>query len=205
VWYLVPILQAKETLMRRHLALLPIGLIAVALLNTSGCAFGTRHPTLSYAVGTEKKPANDVSIYIESFLDERLERDVIGHVRNGWGMKTAEVVTTTSVPDWIATAMQAELENSGYTVTDDPKTDHTIRGEVIKVYCDSYMSYDGVVGIGVTLQRGGENLFTRKYLGNDSSINMAATAKSYGRTLERSLQKALVDAIHDIDRALAKD
>ena len=170
----------------------------------SGCAFGTRRPVLNYTVGTEQKPTRNVNIYVERFLDERLEKDVIGHDRNGWGMKTAKVITTTNISDWITEAIQAELENSGYTITNDPKTEHAVKGEVIKVYCDSYMTYDGETGIEVTLEKNGENLFTRKYLGKDSSINMASTAKSYGRTLERSLQKALVDAVHDINRTLAK-
>lgn len=185
-------------------SLVPGSLVLLLALQSAGCAFGTRRPVLNYTVGSQQKPARNINLYVEQFSDERLDRNVIGHVRNGWGMKTAEVVTVTNIADWVTEAMRAELKNSGYTLTDDVNTEHAIQGEVIKVYCDSFMSYDGEVGVEVTLRKGAQDLFRKKYLGKDSSINMASTAKSYGITMERSLQKALVDAVHDIDRSLSE-
>ena len=182
--------------MKKRIAFL---LLAICFI-ISGCAFGTRRPILKYTIGTISKPQNNINIFVDTFIDDRLDKEVIGHVRNGYGMKTAKVVTVTSISDWVSEAMKAELQNSGYTVTTDPNTNNIVEGEVIKVYCDSYMTYDGEVGIEVTLKKNGEEIFSRKYLGKDESINMACRAKSYGITLERCLQKALVDAVHDIDR-----
>jgi hypothetical protein len=124
-------------------------------------------------VGTQQRPANSIEIYVDKFVDDRLDREVIGHVRNGYGMKTAKVVTTTNISDWVTEAMKAELRNSGYTVSDNPSADNKVKGEVIKVYCDSFMTYDGEVGIEVALERKGEKIFSQKYLGKDESINMA--------------------------------
>jgi len=158
-----------------------------------------------YSVITEPQSEKNIDIHVAQFEDERLETEVIGHVRNGYGMKTAKVITTSNIPDWVTEAMKAELQNIGYTITDDPNTLNVVGGEVIKVYCDSYIAYDGEVGIEVTLKKGKEEVFSRKYLGKDSSMNFAARAKSFAITLERCLQKALSDAVHDIDRALTKE
>jgi len=174
---------------------------ALCLLG-SGCAFGTRRPVLSYTVTGESQPNKNINIYVEQFKDDRLDQDVIGHVRNGWGMKTAKVVTTTNISSWVTEALKAELSNVGYNVVETPNMSNVIGGEVIKVYCDSYMSYDGEVGIEVDLSVNGKEIYSRKYLGKNSSMNFAARAKSYGKTLEKALQTALIDATHDIDREL---
>lgn len=42
---------------------------------------------------------------------------VIGTVRNGWGMKTADTVTNDSPAGWIALALKTELDWAGYDVT----------------------------------------------------------------------------------------
>lgn len=179
-----------------------VGLLSCLII--SGCAFGTRYPLLNYTVITEPQPKKNINVHVARLDDERLETEVIGHVRNAYGMKTAKVITATNIPDWVTAAIKAELQNIGYTITDKANTGNIVEGEVIKVYCDSYIAYDGEVGLEITLKKGQEEVFSRKYLGKDSSINIAARAASFSTTLERCLQKALGDAIHDIDRALTE-
>jgi hypothetical protein len=99
--------------------------------------------------------------------------------------------------------MQAELRNIGYTVTDDPATAHVIGGSVIKVYCDSYLAYDGRVTVKVRLYEGKDKVFEREYEGQNKKVNVSARAKTFGCTLETALQRALLDAIKDIDQELA--
>jgi len=170
----------------------------------SGCAFGTRRPVLKYELGTTTRPSKNINVYVAPFNDERTEKDVIGHVRNAYGMKTAKIITVTNISSWITNALKAELENVGYTVVEDQNNDIAISGEVIKVYVTSMMMYEGEVSAEITVVIDGKEVFTNKYSGSDESINIAVTAKSYGITLERSLQEALVEAVFDIDREILK-
>ena len=97
-------------------------------------------------------------------------------------------------------ALRADQVSAGY-----PPYNIEVTGEVIEAYVTSLMMYEGKVAIEVTLKIDGKEIFTRKYSGTDESLNFAATAKSYGITLTRSLQQALKEAAHDIDRAVSKN
>jgi len=179
-------------------------LILVLLIFVSGCAFGTRRPVLKYTIATESQPSKNIRVFVNRFKDERLEKDVIGHVRNAYGMKTAKIIADTNISEWVTGALKVELENIGYTIANDPRSSIKVAGEVIEVYVTSLMLYEGKAAIEVSLYQNDKRIYTEKYLGTDESLNWAATAKSYGITLERSLQKALIEAVHDIDRKLSR-
>ncbi len=169
----------------------------------AGCAFGTRHPLLSYKpVSTSSGPRN-VTVFVDNFKDERTEKNVIGHVRNGWGLKTADVVTDTNISQWVTDALKSELGNAGYIVAKD-RTELTAGGEILNVYCDSYMQYEGKVDLEIMLKKGDQVLLNKKYSGKANNFNWAATAKSYGLTVEQSLQSAMRQIISDINNLTAK-
>src|SRR3989338_11527528 len=111
---------------------------------TSGCAFGTRHLTLGYEKGTVSKPQNNIMIYVKSFVDDRLDKEVCGRVRNGWGLECAKIVSNTDISEWVTNAMKAELNNLGYTVT-NYDTKNRVEGSVIEVNVTSMMMYEGKV------------------------------------------------------------
>ena len=178
-----------------------LGLVLLVVLSVSGCAFGTRRPLLTYTPVVPVSPPRNIALYVETFKDERTEKNVIGHVRNGWGLKTADVVTDTIIADWVTEALKSELGNGGYVVVKD-RTDLVAAGEVLTVYCDSYMQYEGKVELGVVLKRNSEVLIDKKYLGKATNLNWAATAKSYGKTLEQSLQNVMKQIVTDINQKL---
>ena len=81
---------------------------------------------------------------------ERSVKKGVGTVRNGFGMRTADVIpTVNSVPDWVTQALKTELQNDGYTVdvasaAGSPKAGTAVvSGEILKVFCDMYFSYTG--------------------------------------------------------------
>jgi len=176
-----------------------VGIAILAL--ASGCAFGTRHLVLGYEKGTVSKAQNNIAVYVKPFVDDRVDKQVVGRVRNGWGMECANIVTDTNISDWATNAMKTELNNLGYTVT-NYDTKNRVEGGVIEVNVTSMMMYEGKVLLEVSLFQDNKELFSRKYMGTDQTMNWAATAKSYGITLEKSLQKAIVEAATDIDRKL---
>lgn len=181
--------------------ILPLFLIAMI----SGCAFGTRRPLLEYnpIIRTSPEPRN-VTVYVENFKDERADKSIIGNVRNGWGIKTADVVTDSNVAEWITGALKAEFGNYGYVVAKD-RTELQAGGEVLTVYCDSFMQYEGEVRLGVVLKKNNEILLDKKYTGRASNMNWAATAKSYAKTLEQSLQNAMSQIMSDINEKLGQE
>ncbi len=143
----------------------------------------------------------NIVVYVENFKDERTEKNVIGNVRNGWGLKTADVVTDTDIAQWVTNALKSELGNGGYVVAKD-RTEIVAGGEVLTVYCDSYLQYEGNVTLGVVLKKGDQVLIDKKYTGKATNLNWAATAKSYGLTVEQSLQNAMKQIISDINEKL---
>lgn len=176
-------------------------LVSVLLLDINGCAFGTRRPILEYSPITSIRPSNNIVLQVIQLEDNRSDKNIIGNVRNAWGMKTADVVTDTNISRWITSALKSELKNAGYTVVDE-NSENEIKGEVTRVYCDALLNYEGEVSIKIVLNRGGEGLLNKIYSGKASALNWAATAKSYGVILQRSLQQAMNQVITDVDRTI---
>ena len=148
--------------------------VVLSIVFLSGCAFGTRHPMLEYNTVTPVKPANNISIKISTFSDTRPDKNVIGNVRNGWGMKTADVITDTNIADWVSTALKSELKNAGYNVIEED-TKNLISGEVLKVYCDTYLNYEGEVMIKVVLKKDNSVILDKTYSGKSSDLSRIKT------------------------------
>lgn len=178
-------------------------ILAVAGLG-AGCAFGERHAELGYppengggVVSTaEAAPAagGRGTVYIGALQDIRPDKKVVGHVRNGFGMKTAEVVAQRDVPDWIRGALAAELEAAGYRVVDGagPADSATISGDIVRVYCDAYLTYDGEVTLRLFTVKAGDSLVSQTYTGHGSAgVSWAATGDSYSESLSLALQDVL--------------
>lgn len=188
----------------------------VAFVLLAGCAFGVRNATLLYppkgdagavpAAQAAPAPAPAKgAITLVTFVDQRTDRNAVGTMRNAFGMRTADVLATNSVTDWVTQAVRVELEKSGYAVTlgAPPAAGAAVSGEVLKVFCDMYMSYTGQVSLRVQLSRDGKDLGTRNYDGEGSAgIAFAGTAESFAESLSRALAAALKPFIADLDTRL---
>ena len=205
-------------------------LAAIVLLGLSlgGCAFGDRQANLQYppkqdsgtvvksAEATTMTPAAIASaptIAILRFSDDRAEQNVVGHVRNGWGMKTADVLSPTDVSAWVSDALKFELEKVGFRVkqvtgTGDAaaaEADAAISGQVIRMYADAYFSYEGEVTLRAEIAKDGSKVMDRLYTGTaGGGLNMAATGASYAHTLSLALQDGLQEVVADIIREVGK-
>lgn len=195
-----------------------VALVSVALL--SGCAFGTRQPTLIYPPAVESgeksvayaavKPSpKSVQIVLKPFADQRSDKKVVGTVRNALGMRTAEVIPTNSVTDWVTQALGTELRNNGYTVLSDlpadtsPGTSAVVSGAVLNVFCDMYFSYTGQVSLVAKVNRDGKELLNKHYAGEGSAgLAVAMTAESYAQSLALALSSALKQFVSELDRSL---
>lgn len=197
-----------------------VGALMVAVL--SGCAFGTRQPTLVYpppgdpsvtVAETARSTAapKKTKIVLAPFRDERTDKTVVGTVRNGFGMRTADVVPTNNVANWVTDAVGTELRLSGYSVVrggaSDPNDPESvlIGGDVLNVFCDMYLSYTGQVSLLVRVSRGNRDLLAKHYAGEGSAgLAMAATGESYAESLALALRDALRKFVAELEGKLAE-
>lgn len=189
--------------------------VAVAL---TGCAFGTRQASLSYppvASGAAVQPAaasvsKNTTIVLSRFADERTDKSVVGTVRNGFGMRTADVVATKDVSEWVTSAVGSELRANGYKVVSgadqdlkDPKL-VVLSGSVQNAFCDMYMSYSGQVSLLAKVTSGNSEVINRQYTGEGSAgVVMAATGESFAESLSLALRDALKQFMADLEGKLA--
>ncbi len=96
-----------------------VAAVAGALAATvflSGCAFTTGHVNLDYqsqVAPTKFAVAN--SPHISVAVTDKRPTQVVGHKINGYGMKTAEIVSDSDVPATVKKAFDQELEARGFT------------------------------------------------------------------------------------------
>jgi hypothetical protein len=196
-------------------------LVTVALL--AGCAFGTRSPTLIYPPKSEPDavPAahanaapvrRNVQVVLNPFTDQRSDKKLVGTVRNAFGMRTADVIPTNSVSEWVTQAIRMELENNGYTVVSKapasgiPGTSVVVSGDILNVFCDMYFTYTGQVALITRVNRGGKELLSKHYAGEGSAgLAVAMTGESYAQSLALALAAALKQFISDLSGSLSKE
>ena len=188
--------------------------LVLAMVSMTGCAFGTRDADLTYPPRHEGEgvipeahaavaPVAGERSVVLAVSDERPNKARIGNVRNAFGMDTADVVTDEDVDAWVTGALSRELSDKGYVVraAEDPEGGESLRidAEIVHVYCDVYLSYDGKVGLGVTFSSPGRPPLRKQYEGKGSvGVNWAATAESYAQSLALALENALSQVMADL-------
>jgi len=178
--------------------------LLVCVLFVSGCAFGTRRPTLNYTVALPSEPQNNIAIKVNEFTDERTwNKEKIGDVKNAYGMRCAEIIPQNSVVAWVTDALKKELVNAGYNISDNQAVSSVAQGAVLEAYVDAYWNYGGRVRLKVALKKDGKDVLNKEYsVQKNCGINMAARAASYAKTLEMTLQEVMKQVIPDINTAL---
>ncbi len=190
-------------------------LISACLLGIAltGCAFGDRHAKLDYppsegsglVTSAQASPASGSRgvIYLEDFRDVRPDKEIVGHVKNGLGMKTAKVIATRDVTEWVHDAVAHELKAAGYGVEERaaaPDDAIILSGDILFVYCSASFTYDGDVTLQVEAKRAGRHLLDRSYSGTGSAgVSFAATGDSYSESLSLALKAALQKVLLDLD------
>lgn len=181
----------------------------------SGCAFGTRHVYLSNvsiaAIGSGQ-PAKKGTVFVPLPKDLRVEKQSVGCVRNGWGMRTAEVVSNGDVLVWVQECVAQGLSNCGYTVVKEGRKekssypasscDFVVSLTVDKVFCEGYMKYQAEILVAAEVIADGKVVDRRNYKGAASSMNWAATCSGYQETIEAAMKHCLEQMIPDVDTKL---
>lgn len=205
--------------MSSKLRVVQVVLLGLLISSLCSCAFGNRHVTLNYppqkqsesgglAVAEAAVQSNGKSIVLLQFVDQRSNKSVIGEVRNGYGMHTADVVVENDVSVWLTNAVRMELEKSGYKVTltsnkNDALSNVVIGGEILHVYCTALMTYEGEVSFFAQLQKDGKEILRKRYTGKGSAgMNWGAASVSYGSSLAEALSLGIRELVADVNSAI---
>jgi uncharacterized lipoprotein YajG len=174
-------------------------------VTTYGCAFGTRHIKLNPMKTSLTVDASGQSAFIE-VIDKRdpLLKPIVGHVKNAYGMKTAQVVADKEVSIWIRGIIVEELRRSGASViTDAANLDNKtskITVDVLVFYAQAYMRYGGEVTVALTVKKDNRDIIKEKnYTGQATlGMNWGASSESYQKVLELAMEEMLQKLIPDI-------
>lgn len=180
-------------------------IVSVALL-VSGCAFGTRHVTLlPVKPETASKLAQPASIVVLPVIDKR-DDPSIGCVRNGFYMRTAEVVADNSVADWVTQSLSESLADSGFSVKTAKASDSdlVLQGELLKLFCNSYMSIKGRATLSVKITKGSQTILEKTYEGTRSRLNWVAASGEFRGAARNALQAVMEEAVPEICTAAGK-
>jgi len=177
------------------------------VLSLSGCAFGTRRPTLAYSIILPAAPKNNITIKVAPFKDERTwSKEKIGDVRNGYGMRCADIIPQNSEEEWLADAFKKELTNAGYIISNETNTVATLEGTAHEIYVNAYMNYGGRLKLSIVLKKSDKVVLSKEYSAErNCGIAWASTAASYGKTLEITLQDIMKKIIPDINKVLLEN
>ena len=168
---------------------------------SGGCAFVDQRIDLPYAQLVSGCNGKGV-IEIEKPQVSLLQKDgltIVGYVRNGFMMHTADVLATNDVGDWVVLALSKELKAAGYqvrTVSALSGSNVGVRINIKKVFAD--MVYSGInaqVNYVLTLSKDRRVIRGIRAGGRGSFMTYSSMAESYARALEIALQDSMKELI----------
>ena len=96
--------------------------IIFSLTVLTGCATTTTQ--INYKTDSPKQNSKGIDVSVLSVVDNRpvSERDVLGRVMNGLGMKVGDIKSPPDLLEKIKKSLESELENAGYTISAQDKS-----------------------------------------------------------------------------------
>lgn len=181
----------------------------LVLSSLAACAFVEREAELRYSAPARDAaaPAGEGSVHatvaVRDVVDRRKDVENVGNVRNGFGMKTADVHSKGDPAAWVREATRQELQRAGFVPQDaTAASDLVVDVQLQGTYCTAYLTYEGDVSIAAKAMRRGRAIVDGVYVGKGSAgMNWTATDASFGETLDLALQDALVQFLRDVRKA----
>jgi hypothetical protein len=168
----------------------PVYFLSVALLCfITGCA---STPKIHYVPKHAPLKTNSVSVWIQNFEDARtvIEKNVLGGVYNGYGMRLGDVQEPGGMIASIRDAFAAELQNRGYALVNDDK-DLVVQATVQTVTCDMSNVRLANLVVRLIVCDKGKEVVNKIYTGNASiffTLDMTCS-EPLGKALEDIVKK----------------
>ncbi len=183
--------------------MLRLAIIAFAGLSLSACAFGDAKlkvafdPARAKAGVLSEAPATTVDL--KDVEDARTEKPQIGYKRNGFGMKTADILSVKPAPEIVKDALAAALEKNGHTIGDSR---YAVKTKLNKFWFDAKTGlvtvefYGSVQAeISVVDQQTGAAIYTELFDGYHSE----KTGGGLSKTWTRVMNVALADLVNKVN------
>ena len=181
-------------------------LVVLSVLILSGCATKVTLDVGLKPSDTGRGPlssAPPATVRVADLVDKRPDTDHIGYTRNGFGSKTADIVTARPVPVIVRDAIAAEFSANGHRIGQD--ADLIVAGTVTTFWFEltphfGSVEFAGTVGVDLVVSdaRTGQPLVTRAYQGN-------YTEKTALGGLEGTWKRVMNTALERMGRDIASD
>lgn len=193
-----------------------IAIILTGIILFAGCAFVDERVDLTYERTVNAKGGTG-EVYIakpkdNTGLNKKPSGEIIiGTVKNTYGMKTADVITSNDIGDWIVKAFMQELSFAGYTVipvTELP--DDVPKGidlTILRVFVDQDPGFWTVGAISdiqftVEIWKNGVKVKIINVMAKGDERSVMGSAETKGISLKKALQSAMQQAIPEIIKTL---
>jgi hypothetical protein len=183
----------------------------LCLLVTGGCAFGDRQVALTYQPVMSIKARAPLTVDVRPFQSARGMDDEkkIGQVRNGYGMVTAKVLSTSGdAPEWVRKALADELANAGFKVArpDAPTSSSgavSVGGTLNEFMTDmSLGGYDTRIRATFTVARNGIKKLEKEFTVQDGGSGITGSPDEYHTVAKAALTKLMRKALPEIIAAI---
>ena len=176
-------------------------LLAATLVMLSGCAFTTGHVDLAYQPTAQAtKLAAPDSPRVSVVVTDKRPTQVVGQKINGFGMKTADIVSNTDVPGTLKSAFETELNSRGFS--------EGAGGDVVLVSLSNFENqftlgfFSGdstaTIGMQVTVKRPDGSVAYDKYVtGQSKDWVEVAGEDNAGRELNAAMQDGVSKVFAD--------
>jgi len=173
-------------------------LIAASLLSLSGCAFTTGHVDLAYQPTTlATKLAAPDSPRVSVVVTDKRPTQVVSEKINGYGMKTADIVSNTDVPGTLKGAFETELNSRGFTEGPGGNVVSVSLSNFENQFTLGFFSGDATASIGmqVTVKRPDGSVAYDKYVTGQSKDWVEITGEG---NAEHELNAAMQDGVSKV-------
>ena len=143
-----------------------VALVVAFGYGVAGCALVDTKVNLNYEAPKATSATREAIVLEQPREVHGLDRNdqgrlIVGTVKNGFGVTTADVLTEDSIPKWITEALRAELAALGYPTMVGGKRSVRVKCEILRVWVDSdpsFWSYGaiGEVDLRIEVHRGHE-------------------------------------------------
>jgi len=149
-----------------------------------------------------KAPNQTVFVKVIDKRDASLLKNVVGHMKNGFGMKTAEIVSDKDCSMWVRDCIVQALKQTGVKVVADERS---IDNKSSRVFVDLQFCYaqphmwniGGEVTIALNVSKGKQDIIKDKqYAGNGTHW------ESFQRVFELAMQDLMQKMMPDIIQAI---
>lgn len=173
----------------------------------AGCAFTQANLDINYDMEKSKRgPLSEVEplkIEVGQFDDRRPNKERIGYKRNGFGDKTADILTMKPVADIVREAFMTTLAKNGHLVG-QADNDIVLEGKINTFWFDYQVNFwtvefMGTVSVDLEIRKAdsAEVIYTRRYDGHYNEESMGGLEGTWERVMNTALEKMIKQASTD--------